>query len=279
MDFNKESDMNRLLILIAMVLPAIVWAKPSTQPAVPENPVLSKIFGQLPDPLQPFALVVHIRARPGQGDALEAAFVPHVRLTRTEPGMLRFDFNRSLDDPDQFVLYERWANFASVEAHFRTPWMARVMQAMQDHAESPELQVFAVAAEPDEPAVASEQVRKWVTQYFAGTRSMDAAVWADAFDDNAELRDPVGALPSHGREQILRQGVSFVSAFKSVALNESFVSVVGNQAVAKWEGKGVTADGKTVVFHGVNHFTFSPDGKISRLVGYWDPAEMKEVKD
>jgi quinol monooxygenase YgiN len=145
--------MIRVLILAVILSTATILLAeklaPSTSPATsrPSNPLLAGIFDQLVDPNGPFALVVDIRAKPGQGDALEAAFVEHVRMTRTERGLIAFDFNRSAKDRDHFVLYERWTNIKAVEAHFETPWMSRVMLAMQKHALPPEPKVFTIAAE------------------------------------------------------------------------------------------------------------------------------------
>lgn len=40
--------------------------------------------------------------------------------SRREPGCLGFDVNRSNDDPNAFILYERWTDAAALEAHYRT---------------------------------------------------------------------------------------------------------------------------------------------------------------
>lgn len=117
----------------------------------------------------------------------------------------------------------------------------------------------------------SNNVRSWVANYFKGTRSMDASVWASAFADNALLDDPVGSPIKDSPEAILEQGRGFVAAFKSIGLHEDFVHVVGNEAVAKWEGRGVTKDGTPIIFEGINHFTFSKQGKITKLRGFFTP--------
>jgi quinol monooxygenase YgiN len=40
--------------------------------------------------------------------------------SRQEPGCLGFEVNRSNDDPNAFVLYERWVDAAALEAHYAT---------------------------------------------------------------------------------------------------------------------------------------------------------------
>lgn len=47
--------------------------------------------------------------------------------------------------------------------------------------------------------------------------------------------------------------------------------VVGNEAVAKWEGRGTLPNGTSVVFEGINHFTFNEHGKIAKLRGFFSP--------
>lgn len=121
---------------------------------------------------------------------------------------------------------------------------------------------------------APETVRGWVADYFAGTRSMDAAIWASAFADDAILDDPVGSPLKTTPEAILAQGEGFVGAFETIGLHEDFVHVVGNEAVAKWEGRGVTPDGTEVTFEGINVFTFNENGKIAKLRGFFShPGE------
>lgn len=116
-----------------------------------------------------------------------------------------------------------------------------------------------------------EVVRGWVARYFEGTRSGDAQKWASAFAADAVLDDPVGAPPKTTPEAILAQGEAFLSAFRSVGLHEDFVHVVGNEAVAKWEGRGITMAGEEVRFEGINLFTFNSDGKITKLRGFFTP--------
>ncbi len=114
-------------------------------------------------------------------------------------------------------------------------------------------------------------VHEWVEAYFQGTRSMDAAQWASAFAPDAVLDDPVGFPVKDTPGAILAQGEGFVSAFQQIGLYESFVHVVGNEAVAKWEGRGTTSDGVEITFDGINHFTFNEDGQITLLRGFFSP--------
>ncbi|MEM7626505.1 MAG: nuclear transport factor 2 family protein [Planctomycetota bacterium] len=121
---------------------------------------------------------------------------------------------------------------------------------------------------PDQP---SHPVTTWVEAYFEGTRSGDAAAWASAFAPDAVLDDPVGEPIKTTPEAILAQGQAFVSAFESVGLHATFIHAVGLEAVAKWEGRGITTDGVEVAFEGINHFTFDENGRVRKLRGFFTP--------
>jgi steroid Delta-isomerase len=124
-------------------------------------------------------------------------------------------------------------------------------------------------------APTSEQVRTAVSQYFEGTRSMNAAQWASAFASNAVVEDPIGQPPLTTPQTILAQGEGFVTAFSQVGLQEMFVEVNGDEAVAYWVGRGIQKDGERVQFEGINHFRFDEDGKIVHLRGFWNPANIR----
>lgn len=114
-------------------------------------------------------------------------------------------------------------------------------------------------------------VHGWVAAYFAGTRGGDAARWASAFAEDGVVDDPVGTPVKDTPEAIMQMGEGFLSAFETVGLHESFVHVVGLEAVARWHGRGTTLDGQEITFEGINHFTFNEDGKITLLRGFFAP--------
>lgn len=62
-------------------------------------------------------LVVVINTQPGKGSQQVAAFArlaPHVRA---EQGCLQYDLHPVVGNPDSFVLIEKWASNAALEAH------------------------------------------------------------------------------------------------------------------------------------------------------------------
>lgn len=60
------------------------------------------------------------KAKPGKGDAVADALRSVVPASRAEPGCLLYTANRSADDPDEFLLYERYEEERDLEAHRQT---------------------------------------------------------------------------------------------------------------------------------------------------------------
>ena len=66
-------------------------------------------------------LVVSIDVKPEHVDDFLAATLANARGSRTEPGNLRYDVLRSVNDPNHFTLYEVYRDDAAVAAHRQTP--------------------------------------------------------------------------------------------------------------------------------------------------------------
>jgi quinol monooxygenase YgiN len=67
------------------------------------------------------ALIVHYQAQPGQGDEVAALLAQHTAATRAEPGCRDFVALRGTEDPDSFVLYERYDDEDAFKAHQASP--------------------------------------------------------------------------------------------------------------------------------------------------------------
>ena len=65
--------------------------------------------------------MVHYQAMAGKGDEVAALLATHTAATRAEPGNLDFVALRSSEDPDAFVLYERYTSQAAFKAHTASP--------------------------------------------------------------------------------------------------------------------------------------------------------------
>jgi len=59
----------------------------------------------------------HVQVPEEELDVIEQALVEHVRLTRAEPGCLRFDVTQAEDDPHRFNVHEEFVDRAAFERH------------------------------------------------------------------------------------------------------------------------------------------------------------------
>ena len=68
--------------------------------------------------MEPVSYFVRMVAKPGHADeVLELLLSNPRRIEAGEPGNLAFAVHRSLDDPNEFWLYETWESAEAVEAH------------------------------------------------------------------------------------------------------------------------------------------------------------------
>jgi quinol monooxygenase YgiN len=65
-------------------------------------------------------IVAYWRPRDGQTGKIEEILRELAREIRREPGNLQFTVNRSRDNPDEFLLYEQYANEQAFIDHQQT---------------------------------------------------------------------------------------------------------------------------------------------------------------
>ena len=95
------------------------------------------------------AIVVHYQAMEGKGDQVAALLARHTAATRAEPGNLDFVALRSDEDPDAFVLYERYASAGAFEAHQASPHFEGIAVAQIRPLLSERTLRFCQVVEPD----------------------------------------------------------------------------------------------------------------------------------
>lgn len=89
-----------------------------------------------------YVVCVHVHVVPDHVDDFIQATLENARNTVREPGNLRFDVVRRLDDPNRFMLHEVYKDEAGMEAHKQTehyaawrdavaPWMAEPRQGIK----------------------------------------------------------------------------------------------------------------------------------------------------
>ena len=74
-------------------------------------------------------ITVIVEVDPAQLEAAEAAILANAEASRAEPGCLRFEVSRQVDKSNVFVLAELYQDQAAVDAHGKTPHIAKWREA------------------------------------------------------------------------------------------------------------------------------------------------------
>ena len=118
-------------------------------------------------------------------------------------------------------------------------------------------------------------VERTIHDYFSATRAMDREAWVACFRADAVTFDPVGAPPVRGHAGLRQFFDGIVGLTSTVGLMEERVHICGDQAAIQWIGRGTgRANGKPVVFEGIDVMFFDESGKIRELRAYWNPAAL-----
>lgn len=80
------------------------------------------------------------------------ATVANHKLSIREPGVLRFDFLQSADDPTVFFLYEAYSDEAATKAHKETPHYRAWKGAVEAMMAEPRSSVTYIPVAPEEPS-------------------------------------------------------------------------------------------------------------------------------
>ncbi|MFJ9823254.1 putative quinol monooxygenase [Streptomyces sp. NPDC101160] len=75
-------------------------------------------------------IAVRFTARPEYADTWLERVADFTRATRAEPGNLFFDWSRSVDDPNQYVLLEGFADAEAGAAHVASDHFKAGLEAM-----------------------------------------------------------------------------------------------------------------------------------------------------
>src|SRR5688572_7245362 len=92
-------------------------------------------YTQIPN--ESYAVVAHVRAKPGKEDELRKITLPLVAEVRREPNNRLYFLHEDREHPGHFIFYEIFASKADFEAHNATPhvqrWFARLPElAVED---------------------------------------------------------------------------------------------------------------------------------------------------
>lgn len=79
-----------------------------------------------------YFIVVKFQVKPSSVEAFPEAVAEFTAATRAEPGNLWFEWSRSLDDPNEFVLVEAFTD-EGAGPHVSSDHFAKGLEAMRPH--------------------------------------------------------------------------------------------------------------------------------------------------
>ncbi len=72
----------------------------------------------------------HVTLDPAKRDAALPAAKEMMAETHKEAGCGAYVFSEDLDQPGRFLIFEEWESQEALDAHFKSPHMAKFQQAM-----------------------------------------------------------------------------------------------------------------------------------------------------
>lgn len=78
-------------------------------------------------------LYAQFQAHEGRGDAVAELLAGYGRDVSAEPGNLRFDAHRLVENRDSFFVYEEYVDEAAFQSHIATPHCAAFNEALAPH--------------------------------------------------------------------------------------------------------------------------------------------------
>lgn len=113
-----------------------------------------------------------------------------------------------------------------------------------------------------------------VHDYFAALNDIDREAYVACFTEDAAVLDPYGGRPLHGVDGLHKFMDGMERTWASFEMTPGELFAAGDRVAVQWSCKAEAGSGKKANFSGINVFTLSEDGRISRLEGYWDFKAM-----
>ena len=91
-------------------------------------------------------VIARFHPRPDRLDEFLAVLRDVQAASRGDDGCLNYGYYREVADDMSFIAVEEWRDMPALEAHLRTPHVARLIAALPEHsAQRPELKTHVVA--------------------------------------------------------------------------------------------------------------------------------------
>lgn len=108
-----------------------------------ESPIETEVKASLKDLTKPFTLIVRLKLKDGNGPKFEEAFAKAAAETHKEKGNKTYEMSRSAKDANDYLVYERWQDFAALQAHLKAPHFAALLTEVTGMLDgAPEFKVF-----------------------------------------------------------------------------------------------------------------------------------------
>ena len=90
-------------------------------------------------------IAAKFKVRPEDADRWPGIAAEFTEATRSEPGCLWFDWSRSVDDPEEYVLVEAFRDDAAGAAHVQSDHFRKAQQSLPPHlAQTPRIVNFKI---------------------------------------------------------------------------------------------------------------------------------------
>ena len=110
--------------------------------------------------------------------------------------------------------------------------------------------------------------------YFAALNAIDREAYVACFADDAVVLDPYGGRPLQGTTGLHKFMDGMERTWDSFQMTPDEPYAAADRIAISWRCTATAKSGKTANFAGIDIFTLSLDGLISRLEGYWDFKAM-----
>lgn len=92
---------------------------------------------------KPHTVVVVLEAKQGKENELAAALKAVIQPSRSESTCLEYRLHKSIENPNQFVLYENWESKEKHQKQFTKPYIVELGEKLNDLLAKPYQAIFA----------------------------------------------------------------------------------------------------------------------------------------
>lgn len=110
------------------------------------NPIASVVRAELKDVAQPFTLLIQVAVKEGTAAKAETALNRALPASQNDKGCVDYTVYRDTQQPNRFLVYERWENFGCFKAHTESEHITKLLDEMRDLlAAAPQIRVVVPA--------------------------------------------------------------------------------------------------------------------------------------